>query len=180
MKSKILFLLIMITIFSNISLHAQRQKNIRIGYIDTEYILQNIPEYTKAKTKLENNVKSWKFEIEKRLSNLAQKRKALQNEKALLTQELFKEREDTLNKEEEEIMEYQQKRFGPDGDLVIQKRQLINPIKSKIFKAVESISAAKKYDFVFDKSTDVVLLYSAERFNISDQVLRRITRTSKQ
>ena len=73
----------------------------------------------------------------------------------------------------------QQNRFGPNGDLMIQKRQLIQPIQDQIFAAVQDIASTKKFDFIFDKSADVVMLYSAERYDISEQVLRTITRTSK-
>ena len=78
-----------------------------------------------------------------------------------------------------EILDYQQKRFGPNGDLMIQRKQLMQPVQDQIFAAVQEIAGNKQYDFVFDKSTDVVMLYSADRFDISDQVLRSITRSSK-
>ena len=81
--------------------------------------------------------------------------------------------------EEIEILDYQQKRFGHNGDLMIQKRQLIEPIQDQIFAAVQDIAATKKYDFVFDKSADVVMLYSAKRFDMSELVIRTITRASK-
>ena len=82
--------------------------------------------------------------------------------------------------EEAEILDYQQKRFGPNGDLMIQKKQLIQPIQDQIFAAVQEIAGNKQYDFIFDKSADVVMLYSAERFDISELVLRSITRSSNE
>jgi len=176
MKLKVLFLL---TIASMLSLSVNAQRGVRIGYIDTEYILQNVPEYTEATTQLESKVQKWKGEIETKLSGIDQKRKELNNEKALLTKELIEEREEDLFFEEKEILEYQQKRFGPSGDLMVQKKQLMQPIQDQIFQAVQDIAKAKKYDFVFDKSADVVMLYSAERFDMSEQVLRTITRSAK-
>jgi len=176
MKFKVLFLL---TIVSMLSIQANAQRGVRIGYIDTEYILQNIPEYTEATSQLDSKVQKWKGEIEKQLKTIEQKRNDLNNEKALLTKELIEEREEDISFEEKEILDYQQKRFGPNGDLMIQKRQLMQPVQDQIFQAVQDIAKNKKYDFVFDKSADVVMLYSAERFDISEQVLRTITRTSK-
>jgi len=176
MKLKVLFLL---TLVSMLSLSVNAQRGVRIGYIDTEYILQNVPEYAEATSQLESKVQKWKGEIETKLSGIEQKRKELNNEKALLTKELIEEREEDLFFEEKEILEYQQKRFGPEGDLMIQKRQLMQPVQDQIFQAVQDIAKKKKFDFVFDKSADVVMLYSAERFDISEQVLRTITRTSK-
>ena len=176
MKLKVLFLLTAVFMLS-LSIHAQR--GVRIGYIDTEYILENIPEYQDATSQLDVKVQKWKSEIEGRLSKIEQQRKDLSNEKALLTTELVKEREEDIAFEESEILDYQQKRFGPNGDLMIQKRQLIQPIQDQIFAAVQDIAKTKKYDFVFDKSADVVMLFSAERFDISEQVIRAIQRTSK-
>ncbi len=176
MKYKVLFLL---AIISLLSFNANAQRGVRIGYIDTEYILQNVPEYQEASTQLDKKVLQWKTEIEKRLSAIEQKKKELNNESVLLTKELYDERFEDISFEEAEILDYQQKRFGPNGDLMIQKRQLIEPIQDQIFAAVQEIATTKKYDFVFDKSADVVMLYSAERYDVSEQVLRTITRTSK-
>ena len=176
MKIKVLFLLTVVFMLS-ISSHAQR--GVRIGYIDTEYILENVPEYQEATTQLESKVQKWKGEIEARLSEIEQKRKDLSNEKVLLTKELIEEREEDITFEELEILDYQQKRFGPNGDLMIQKKQLIQPIQDQIFASVQDIAKTKNYDFIFDKSTDVVMLYSAERFDISELVLRSITRAAK-
>lgn len=176
MKFKVLFLLAVISLMS---FNANAQRGVRIGYIDTEYILQNVPEYQEASTQLDKKVLQWKTEIEKKLSVIEQKKKELESESVLLTKELYEERMEDISFEEAEILDYQQKRFGPDGDLMIQKRQLIEPIQDQIFAAVQQIAETKKFDFVFDKSADVVMLYSAERYDISEQVLRTITRTSK-
>ena len=176
MKTRVLFLL---AIASIISLTTYAQRSVRIGYIDTEYILQNVPEYQNATTQLESKVDRWKAEIEKRLSEVDQKKKQLTAESVLLTPELIEERQEEISIEETEILDYQQKRFGPNGDLMIQRQQLMEPIQDQIFTAVQEIATARKYDFVFDKSADVVMLYSADRYDISDQVLRSINRTAK-
>ena len=177
MKIKVLFLLIT-ALFISLNVSAQRN-GARIGYIDTEYILQNIPEYQEATVQLNNKVQKWKTEIDQRLGQVAQKRKDLSNEKALLTKELIEEREEDIMFEEQEILDYQQKRFGPDGDLTIQKKSLIQPIQDQIFAAVQDIAEQRNYDFIFDKSADVVMLFSAERYDLSEQVIRIITRASK-
>ena len=158
---------------------ATAQRGIRIGYIDTEYILQNISEYQAAQTQLENKALKWKAEIDQRKAELETKKQQLNNERVLLTIDLIDEREKELQIIENELLEYQQKRFGPAGDLIIQKKQLTQPIQDQIFTAVQEIATTKKYDFIFDKSADVVMLYSANRYNISEQVLRTINRTSK-
>jgi len=176
MKIKVLLLISILTLTSYT---VDAQRGVRIGYIDTEYILQNVPEYQEATSQLETKVQKWKGEIESKLGEIEQKRNDLSNESVLLTPELVKEREEDILFEEKEILDYQQKRFGPNGDLMIQKKQLIQPIQDQIFAAVQDIAANRKYDFVFDKSADLTMLYSAERFDISEQVLRTITRAAK-
>ncbi|AUC74230.1 OmpH family outer membrane protein [Olleya sp. Bg11-27] len=175
MKLKVLIVLVMLSA----GFTANAQRGVRIGYIDTEYILENIPEYTEATGQLDSKVQKWKTEIEGKLNDIKLKRESLNNEKALLTKELIEEREEDIIFEEKEILDYQQKRFGPNGDLMIQKRQLMQPVQDQIFQAVQDIAKAKKYDFVFDKSADVVMLYSAERFDMSELIIRTISRASK-
>lgn len=176
MKFKVLFF---IAIISLLSFSANAQRGVRIGYIDTEYILQNVPEYQQASSQLDKKVQDWKSEIETKLNAIEQKKKELDNESVLLTKELYDERFEDISFEEAEVLDYQQKRFGPEGDLMIQKRQLIEPIQDQIFAAVQDIAESGKYDFVFDKSADVVMLYSAERYDLSERVLKTITRSSK-
>ncbi len=155
------------------------QKGIRIGYIDMDYILENVPEYSQASSELETKVQKWKVEIEAELKDVEEMRKDLNNERVLLTKELVEEREEDIFFKEKEILEYQQKRFGPNGDLFIQKRRLVQPVQDQVFVAVQEVAKNKKYDFIFDKSADLVMLYSADRYDISDQVLLRINRVSK-
>jgi Skp family chaperone for outer membrane proteins len=176
MKTNVLFLL---TIVFIISFSSQAQRGVRIAYIDTEYILEKVPEYQEATAQLNDKVLKWKNEIEEKLTVVEQKRKDLSNEKALLTKELIEEREEDIAFEEKEILDYQQKRFGPNGDLMIQKQQLMQPIQDQIFAAVQDLAGQKKYDFIFDKSSDATMLYSAKQFDLSEQILRSITRSSK-
>lgn len=173
---KVLFLMTMLGL---LSFNSNAQRGVRIGYIDTEYILQNVPEYQEATSQLETKVQQWKKEIEQRLGEIDTKKKQLNSESVLLTKELYDERLEDINIEESEILDYQQKRFGPNGDLMIQKKQLIQPIQDQIFAAVQDMAKSRNYDFVFDKSADVVMLYSAERFDISDEIIRAISRTAK-
>ena len=156
------------------------QKGVRIGYIDTEYILENIPEHQEISQQLNSNVGKWKKEIEGREKEIKNKRDILNKERVLLTPELIQEREEDLKIEEEEVYEYKQDRFGPNGDFILQKKQLIQPIQDQIFLAIQEIAKTKKYDFIFDKSADIVMLYSDKRYDISEQILRTILRSNNQ
>lgn len=154
------------------------QRSVKIGYIDTEYILENLPEYNQVSDRLEEKAAGWKKEIEDRSRKIEQKKEALNSERILLTNEMIDEIEEEITLDEEELSEYQQKRFGPRGDLIIQKQQLIQPIQDQIFNAIRELAKSKNYDFIFDKSADIVMLYSDKRFDVSDQILRTISRAN--
>ncbi len=177
MNQKASVLLVLTCMFLTASSIAQR--GVRIGYVDMEYILENVEEYRDATSQLETKVQKWKVEIEQKQSVVEQMKKDLMAEKVLLTDELIAEREEEIQILEKEMFEYQQDRFGPQGDLVLQKRQLIQPIQDQVFNEVQKIGVNKKYDFIFDKSADVVMLYSQKRHDISDLILRGIARTRK-
>jgi|TARA_R110002051_G_scaffold10175_4_gene38753 Skp family chaperone for outer membrane proteins len=176
MRTKVLLSIVALFL---ISTSAFGQRTLRVGYIDMDYILENVPEYQEASQQLDQKVSRWKSEIEAKLSEVEQMKKQLNNERVLLTKELIEERQEDIQFEEEQILDYQQKRFGPGGDLMIQKRQLIQPVQDQVFNSVQEISKNKKYDLVFDKSSDLMMLYTADRLDISDQVLRSITRAAK-
>lgn len=177
MKTKhILFFTIALICVSFIS---SAQRGVRIGYIDMEYILENVPEYREASTQLDGKVQRWKADIEKKQQEVDLMKTTLTNERVLLTKELIEEREEEIKIKEDEMIKYQQGRFGSKGDLVIQRRQLVQPIQDQVFNIVQEVAENKKYDFIFDKSADVVMLFAAKRNDISDIVLRSITRVEK-
>lgn len=173
---KILFFTIAVFCFTFM---AEAQRGVRIGYIDMEYILESVPEYKEASTQLEGKVQRWKQDIDKKQKEIDQMKLNLSNERVLLTKELIDEREEEIKIKEDETLQYQQDRFGPNGDLMIQRRQLVQPIQDQVFNIVQEIAEAKKYDFIFDKSADVVMLYANQRNDISDDVLRSIERAGR-
>ena len=172
------FLFIILALFVAITITAQTRGN-KVGYIDMEYILQNVPNYVEAKAQLEQKAEQWKKEIEAKKIEINKLSEALKAEKPLLTAELIEERETEIKFLETEKLDYQQKRFGPNGDLIIQKAGLVKPIQDQVFTAVQDIAEAKKYDFIFDKSSHLTILFAAKRFDISDQVIRMLNRTDK-
>ncbi len=175
-KSNVLLVLTLVLFSSNAFAQA---RGVRIAYVDMEYILENVEEYRDATGQLDTKVQKWKVEVEQKQSAVEQMKKDLMAERVLLTDELISEREEEIAIAEKEMVEYQQDRFGPQGDLVVQKRMLIQPIQDQVFNEVQKIGANKKYDFIFDKSAYVVMLYSQKRHDISELILRGIARTRK-
>ena len=174
-KYILLFLVIM---FASNAMHSQA-RGVRIGYIDMEYILQNVPDYMEAKNQLEQKAQKWKQEIEVKQNEINNLKEALKTEQVLLTKELIQERNEEILFQQQELLDYQQRRFGPTGDLATQKAILAQPVQDQVFSSVQDIAEAKKYDFIFDKSSDLTMLFTAKRYDISDQVVRAITRSSK-
>ena len=161
-------------------MQAQTKTGIRIGYIDMEYILENTPDFKEASSQLEQKAQKWKQDIETKKAEISKLKDQLKNERALLTKELIEEREGEIKFQEAELLDYQQKRFGPRGDLALQKEAIVKPVQDQVFTAVQDIAEAKQYDFIFDKSSaEMTMLFSAKKFDISDQVVRVITRAEK-
>ena len=173
------YFLISILVLSTVIQSNAQSRGVKIGYIDMEYILQNVPDYSEAKSQLEQKAQKWKQDIEAKKVDIAKLKDALKTERALLTKELIDEREEEIKFQETELLDFQQKKFGPNGDLITQKAVLVKPIQDQVFTAVQDIAEAKKYDFVFDKASDLTMLFSAKRYDISDQVIRVITRAEK-
>jgi Skp family chaperone for outer membrane proteins len=172
------FLLLVFMLAVSLTATAQ-SRGTKIGYIDMEYILQNVPDYIEAKNQLEQKAQKWKQEIEIKQIDIAKLKESLKTERVLLTRELIEEREEEIAFQENALLEYQQKRFGPTGDLMTQKAVLAQPVQDQVFTAVQDIAEAKKYDFVFNKTSDLTMLFSAKRYDISDQVIRVLNRASR-
>jgi len=175
MKKRI-FSIVAIAVFSLSSVMAQ--KTIRLGYIDMEYILENVPEYQEASNQLDNRVQEWKAEAEAKMRKVDDMKTRLDNERALLTKELIEEREGEISYMEQQAIEYQQNRFGPNGDYMIQKKQLVRPIQDQVFTAVQQIAENRNLDFVFDRTADIGMIYADQQYDVSETVLRTIKRTA--
>ena len=172
------FLMLFVGLVIGNTIQAQT-RGTKIGFIDMEYILQNVPNYTEAQNQLEQKAQEWKQQVEAKKNAISKLKDALKAEQALLTKELIDERQAEINYLENENLDYQQKRFGSNGDLMLQKSVLTKPIQDQVFTAVQDIAEAKKYDFIFDKTSDLTMLFAAKRFDISDQVLRVLNRVEK-
>ena len=150
------------------------QRGVRLAYIDMDEILENVEEYKTAATLLDKNVANWKKDIELKKMELEGREEQLQAEKVLLTQELIEDRKLELQLFRSEIIDLQTKYFGPTGDYIQQKNNLLKPIQNQVLSIVRQIAQERKYDFVFDRSSDLVMLYSAKNYDISNLVLQRI------
>jgi len=150
------------------------QKGVRIAFIDMDIILKNLDEYKEASLVLNKKIEQWENEIRQKEMEMKAIREEFRVEKIFLTEELVKEKEKEIKKKEEDIIQLQVDRFGPKGDLAIQKRKILQPIQDQILNIVQKIAVQQKYDYVFDRSSNIGMLYSTKKYDISNQVLKNI------
>lgn len=174
---KLIFLFFVI--LASINWSFSQSRGIKVGYIDMAYILDKVPAYAEAKNQLDQKAEKWKQEIETKKNDILKLKEVLKTERVLLTKELIEEREEEIAFQEKELLDYQQKRFGPNGDLVVQKATLVKPIQDQVFNAVQDLAEARKYDYVFDKSSDLTMLFAAKKHDISDRVISVLTRAER-
>ncbi|MEK9740480.1 MAG: OmpH family outer membrane protein [Flavobacteriaceae bacterium] len=178
MRNKLIYKYILFTLLLLVSTsHAQR--GARVGYIDMNVILENVEEYKKASDLLDKNIENWKKEIELKKIQLKQYQDQLNTERVLLTPELIQDRELEIQDFALEIIDLQEKRFGPRGDMIIQRTKLIQPVQDQILAIVKQIAEEKNYDFIFDRSSNFTMLYSAKNYDISDLVIKRLNREQR-
>src|SRR5690554_5967805 len=143
----------------------------RFGYVDTDYILKNLPQYNQALSTLENQTKQWNQEILQKQEDLEKRRANFLNEKVLLTDDQIKKEEAEIEAEANEIRELQEKRYGQDGDLIRMRRSIVKPIQDQVWLAVKQVAERRNYGFVFDKGSDLIMIYTDPKFDISRDVL---------
>ena len=174
MKKIVVFLF-----FISIIASAQTAKGVKIAYIDMEYILEKVPDYAEALNQLELKAQKWKQEIETKRTELTTLKENLKTERILLTKELIEEREEEIAYFEKEFLDYQEKKFGPRGDLIVQKSVLVKPIQDQIFTIVQDVAVQRKYDFVFHRASDLTMLFADKKYDISDLVVKKLTTAQK-
>jgi Skp family chaperone for outer membrane proteins len=175
-KVFILFSIIICLIGINVSFS---QKTERIGFVNMDYILSNMEDYKLANQQLEEKISKWKTEIETSKVKINILKDSLEIERPLLTFDIIEDRESEIKFEEKQLNDYQIKRFGVNGDWVVQELILIKPIQDQVLKVVQTISEQKKFDKIFDESADAIMFYSEKKYDISDLVLKSIQKAEK-
>ena len=171
--------LIYITFLFFFSYSNHGQKSLRIGYVNMDYILENLDEYETATKEYEIRLNVWKKEISQREDEIENKLKELEIQRPLLTETLYNDFREEIEFEKEQLELYRQKRFGPNGDWIAQEKILIQPIQDEVLAAVQLIAERNKFDYVYDKSSAIITLYSEKKYDISELVLKSILRQEK-
>ena len=170
-------ILFLFLIFFSINLNSQ--KPLRVGYINMDYILSNIDDYKTANEEYDIKLNLWRKEIESRTNKIESRLKELAIKKPLLPDEVYQNLIDEIDFDKKQLEQYAQKRFGPKGDWLVQEKILIQPIQDEVLAIVQEIADKNKFDFIFDKSSAIIMLYSEKKYDISELVLKSILKQEK-
>ena len=146
----------------------------KFAYVDTDYILNNIPEFNQAQDKLDEISKQWQEEIEAIYAEVDKMYRDYQTQEVLLTDEMKTKRENAIIAKEKSAKDLQRKRFGPDADLYAKRQELIKPLQDKVYDAIQQLAANSKYAVIFDSSSDLIMLFSSPNLDKSDKVLENM------
>ena len=146
----------------------------KFAFIDSDYILQNIPSFNAAQEQLNQLSKQYQKELETMYADIEKMYQDFQSESVLLSEDMKRKREDVIITKEKEYKELQRKYFGPNGDLFQKRQGLVKPIQDDIFAAVEEIANEGGYAVIFDKAGGTALFVTNPKFDLSDQVLQKL------
>ena len=146
----------------------------KFGYVDMSYLLGQMPEYKDAQIEIEKLAKGWEEEIQKMYQEAETLQSDLKAEEVLLTKEMHEERQATIDKKWKEIKEYQKQIFGFEGLYFLKKKELIKPVQDRVFAAVEIVAKNNRLQIVFDKSGELVMIYTDPIHDYTDHVLEEL------
>lgn len=146
----------------------------KIAYVDSEYILNNIPEFVSSQEEIDELSKQWEEDIQAQYLEIERMYQAYQTEKYLLPDDKKKQLEEDIILKEQEVNEYKKNLFGPKGKLYEKQKELIIPIQDLIYNAIQEHAEQNNYDIIFDKSSELIMLYYNEDFNISNEILDQL------
>ncbi len=165
---KKIFLLLAVCFVTILSAQNQAAK---FGYVDTDYIMSQIPEYKAAQTELDKTSVQWQKEIETKYLEIDKLYKAFQADAILLTDDMKRKRENEIINKEKEVKDLQKQRFGVDGELFKKRQELVKPLQDKVYNAIKSVAEKSGLGFILDKSGQVAILYANSKYDKSDDVL---------
>src|SRR2546423_9641615 len=153
---------------------AANSQAIKYAVIDTRYILEKMPEYKTAQSRLDDVAADWQKEIDSLQSQLNRMYKDYDAEQVMVSEDLRKKREDQLFSKEKFLRDLQRKRFGFEGDLFKKRQELIKPVQDKVYNAVQRIAVQRGYDFILDKSEGITVIFADPKLDKSEDVLKEL------
>jgi len=146
----------------------------KFAFVDSEYILGQMDSYQKAQKQIDDLAEQWQKELDEKTKTIEQKVNDLKKNEILLPEDLRIEKEAEIASLQDELRAFQSKKFGVGGDLFRKRKELIQPIQRKIYKAIESLAEENNYSFVLDKSKNSNILYADPKYDKSDAIIRKL------
>lgn len=146
----------------------------KIGFVNTEVILKDLPEAQDAQKKLDNLVRDWQTELKKIEDEWKKKYDDYEKNKLIMSDQTRAEKERELVDLENRISQFREQKFGQNGELFVKQEEFMKPIHNKIFNVIQKIAKDENYDYIFDKSGDILLLYANEKYDLTNEVLKRM------
>lgn len=154
--------------------HAQLGGGQKIVYVDSEYIMENIPEYGDAQEQLNALSEQWQREVKAIYDAVSEMYNKYQTEMLLLSEEQKRAREQAIINKEQEAKNLQIQYFGAEGLLYQKRTELIQPIQEKVYTAMKELAQTKNYAFIFDIASGTSVLYASDKNDVSDDVLDQL------
>lgn len=167
-------MMMLVLVFTLASFFGTVKSQTKFAYVDTEYILDNIPEYAAAQGKLDEYSIEWQKEIELKFKEIDSLYKKFQTESVLLPEDMKTKKENAIIAKEKEAKALQKQRFGKEGDLYKKRQELVKPIQDKVYNAVEEVATEGAYGIIFDKTGSLTMLYTNVKLDLSDKVLENL------
>ena len=146
----------------------------RFAYVDSEYILKHVPEYASAQKQLGALSEQWQKEVDAKYGELDRLYKAYQADQVLMTADMKKRREEEIVEKEKAAKDFQRQKFGPEGELPKRSTSVIKPIQDKVSKAVQAVAESENLDWIFDKNSEMIMLYANPRYDKSADVIIKL------
>jgi outer membrane protein len=169
MKFTLISLFVFLPIISSVSI-----AQLKIGYVDSDTIMDNLPDVQDARQKLDALIQEWQNELKDLESNLKTKKDDYEKRKLIMTGETSTEALAEITKLDKEIADYRDKKFGANGELFQKQDELMKPIQNKIFNTIQEVALEEDLDFVFDRSGDIIFLYAKEEYDLTTIVLEKL------
>ncbi len=146
----------------------------KVGYVDTQMILDNMEEYNAVQQEIENLSQKWQAELEEMYQGIETMYRDYQAEEVLLSDDVKKQRQEAIFEQERKAKEYKQEKFGYDGELYKVQDEKVKPLQDKVYAAIEVVAKERKLDIIFDKAGNSGILYTNAIFDRTDEVMKKL------
>jgi len=146
----------------------------KIGYVDSDAIMKQLPDYQDTQKKLDAIIKEWQEELSKLEKDWKTKYDDYEKRKLILSEQKRVEIEKELVDLENQVSKYRQEKFGVRGELFQKQEELMKPLNNRVFNAIQEVAKENNYDFIFDRSGDIIFLYAKEEYDVTKLVLEKL------